>query len=134
MAYGLLADLLVAVHMAFAVFIVAGQLLIWAGLIRRWSWVRNPWFRLAHLAAIVLVGLEAVFGVACPITVWEDQLREAAGQEITGETFIGRWIHYLLFYDVDSAILNGCHILFAILVIATFVFAPPCWRRAGGKG
>jgi hypothetical protein len=76
---------------------------------------------------MAVVGLEAVFGIACPLTVWEDQLRDAAGQPVMGETFIGRWIHYFLFYDVDFAVLNACHIVFAILVIVTFVFAPPRW-------
>lgn len=128
--YGILADMLVVAHMALATFIVAGQVLILIGLWRRWGWVRNRWFRLAHLIAIAIVGAEAVWGVACPLTVWEYDLRLAAGQEVTGETFIGRWIHRLLFVDVPPELLNAAHISFAILVLGTFILAPPQWRRA----
>ena len=52
-----LADGLVALHVAYVAFIVLGQLLILAGLVFRWQWVRNFWFRLAHLVAIAIVGL-----------------------------------------------------------------------------
>lgn len=128
MWYGVLADILVALHLGLATFIVAGQVLILVGLWRRWGWVRAPWFRLAHLAAIAIVGAEAVWGIACPLTVWEDELRQAAGQTVTEGTFIGRCVHSLLFYNVDPGYLNAAHIAFAVLVLGTFIFAPPRWR------
>jgi hypothetical protein len=129
MWYAVLADALVAVHLALALFIVVGQLVIWLGLLLGWNWVRNPWFRWSHLAVMAIVGLEAIFGMACPLTTWEDELREAAGVTVMGGTFIGRAIHYVLFYDVDTTILNVAHIVFALLVIGTFVLAPPHWPQ-----
>ena len=47
------ADALLVVHFLLAAFIVGGLVLVWIGAARGWPWVRNPWFRYAHLAAIV---------------------------------------------------------------------------------
>jgi hypothetical protein len=129
MGYAYLADLIVAFHLAYVGFIVLGQVAILVGLVLKWDWIRNLWFRLGHLIAIGIVGLEAVWGIACPLTVWEDNLRSLAGQEITEGSFIGRWLHYVLFYRVESWILNTLHIGFALLVLVTFILAPPRWHK-----
>jgi Protein of Unknown function (DUF2784) len=129
MWYGLLADLVVAFHFVYVGFVVVGQLLICIGVFLRWRWVRNLWFRLAHLLAIGVVALEGVFGVVCPLTTWEAELRRLAGQEVAEGTFIGRWLHNLIFYNADQRILDLCYIGFAVLVMITFLIAPPFWRR-----
>ncbi len=129
MWYAYLADLIVAVHVAYVSFVVVGQLFILLGLALRWGWVRNLWFRLAHLLAIVVVGLEAVCGIACPLTVWEDDLRRLAGQQVAEGSFLGRWLHNAIFFDFEPWVFNLAHIAFALLVLATFVWAPPRWGR-----
>jgi hypothetical protein len=110
-------------------FVVFGQLAIWAGVLWRWQWIRNPWFRWIHLAMMTIVGLEAVFGLTCPLTRWEADLREMAGQEVQGESFLGRLLHNLIFVDLPSSVITSIHIAFALLVIGTFVVFPP--RRFG---
>ena len=129
MAYGFLADLLVAIHTAYVAFVILGMAAILAGAIFRWSWVRNPWFRWGHLLAIVIVGLEAVLGITCPLTEWENVLRILAGQEASGTSFIGRCLHGTIFVNISEGVLAGCHIGFALLVLTTFCFVPP--RRFG---
>jgi hypothetical protein len=123
--YGILADVIVAIHVAYATFIVVGLLLILIGIPLKWRWIRNPWFRFGHLVAIVIVGLEAIASIDCPLTVWEAALRRAGGQEVVEGTFIGRCLDWLLFYNIDPAILNACHVTFALVVLATLFFAPP---------
>src|SRR5205085_3912934 len=66
MPYGLLADLLVALHVAYVSYVAVGQLLIWLGLALRWRWVRNPYFRWTHLLMIAVVAAEAVLDWPCP--------------------------------------------------------------------
>jgi hypothetical protein len=129
MGYALLADVVVAFHVAYVGFIVLGQLAIPAGLLAGWGWVRNLWFRAAHLVAIAIVGLEAVWHIPCPLTTLEYTLRGWAGQTVAEGTFIGRCLHNLLFYDCSPATLNGLHIGFALLVLGTFLLAPPRWRK-----
>jgi hypothetical protein len=129
MGYGTLADVLVAVHVAYVSFVVLGQLAIVVGAWRHWDWVRNRWFRLGHLTAIVLVALEAVLGIACPLTVWEDQFRHRAGQEVTEGSFIGRWLHHFIFYNFPPWVFTTVYVGFALLVLATLWWVPPRWRR-----
>jgi hypothetical protein len=66
-------------HSLFVCFVVLGLILIVAGGLRGWQWVRNPWFRLGHLQAIGIVVLQAWLGIWCPLTLLEMSLREKAG-------------------------------------------------------
>jgi len=131
MGYGILADVLVAIHVAYVSYVVFGQLAIWLGLVLRWAWIRNPWFRWTHLVMILIVGGEAALGITCPLTRWEENLRQLAGQPTTGESFVGRLLHNLIFVDWSPRIVEGLHIAFALLVLGTFVLVPP--RRHAAK-
>jgi hypothetical protein len=135
MFYGYLADLIVAVHVGYVSFVVLGQLAIWAGVLLRWPAVRNPWFRWIHLVMMTIVGLEAAFNITCPLTHWEASLRRLAGQEVQGESFLGRLLHNIIFVDLPAPVITGLHVTFALLVIGTFVLAPPRrFRRARDDG
>jgi hypothetical protein len=128
----LLADLIVALHLLIVAFVILGLLLTFAGAFLHWEWVRNRWFRCAHLAVIVFVAAQgAGFGQLCPLTIWEHELRERAGQEGRAGSFIGRICHDLLFVDVDQALLDWSYVAFALLVLAALYFVEPRWRRQG---
>lgn len=130
MGYGILADILVAIHVGFMVFVVLGQLVILAGAIARWNWIRNIWFRCSHLLAISIVAFETIMGISCPLTIWEHDLRLAAGQPVSDATFIGRLMHNLLFYDLPPWVFSTAYLTFFGLVVLTFVLAPPRRRRS----
>jgi hypothetical protein len=124
----LLADFILVVHFAFVLFVVGGFALILLGAVLRWTWVRNAAFRYAHVCAIVFVALEAVVGMACPLTVWEDTLRRASPD---GPGFVGRWVGRLLYYDLPEWVFATAYVLFAIAVIASLILIPPRGRRPG---
>jgi Protein of Unknown function (DUF2784) len=130
--YGILADVLVAIHLAIVAFVVLGLVAILIGVALKRSWARNFWFRLVHLFAIGFIAVEGLVGADCPLTIWEQQLRDAAHQGFSGDSFMSRLIHNVLFIDVDPNILNRCHIAFGVLVLSTFIVAPPRWRRPKG--
>lgn len=123
---GALADVILFVHFALASFIVLGLCLTWMGLARSWQWVRNFWFRLAHLSAIVYVAIEALAGVVCPLTVWEDALRGSAGEQ---PSFVARWVRRLLFYDLPEWVFTLAYVGVATATAITWWLAPPRWRR-----
>jgi hypothetical protein len=125
MGYRLLADLIVAVHAAYVGFVVIGLVLILVGIARGWRWVRNCWFRVAHLVAILIVAVEAIFDIACPLTVWEFRLRAWGGQTVNNGTFIGNLLHELIFYEAPPWAFTTAYVGFALLVALTFVLAPP---------
>ena len=67
----LLADLILAVHLAFVVFMVAGLLAVPIGGLFGWAWVREPWWRWAHVAGMGVVAVQALARVPCFLTLWE---------------------------------------------------------------
>jgi hypothetical protein len=122
-----LADLVLLVHFAFVLFVMGGLALIWIGAIMRWAWVRNFWLRVAHLGAILFVAGEALVGVWCPLTVWEDALRGVHGEK----SFVARWIHRVMFYDFPEWVFTAAYVLFALVVVASWRFVRPV--RGRGK-
>jgi polyferredoxin len=116
-----LADFILIVHFAFVAFVVGGLALIWIGAAAGWQWVRNFWFRVAHLAAIVFVAGEALVGVWCPLTVWEDALRGVPGEK----SFVARWIHRLMFYDFPEWMFTVAYALFALVVALSWWLVRP---------
>ena len=122
----LLADLVLILHAAFIAFVLLGLVLTWVGIFCRWRWVRNFWFRSAHLAAIGYVVVQAYFGMICPLTEWENRLRVAGGEQAYGDRgFIHHWLHNLIFFDAPSWVFTLCYTLFGLLVVGTLVLAPP---------
>src|SRR2546430_5607222 len=97
MWYAFLADLVVATHIAYFAYIVAGLVLILLGRWRHWKWIGNPWFRLTHLGAILIVVLELVLKMNCPLTTWEMSLRALAHQPVDGTAFMDRLMAFVLF-------------------------------------
>jgi hypothetical protein len=127
---GLLADVVLVAHAAFVAFVVAGLFTIWIGAWRGWHWVRLAWFRIAHLAAIAFVALEALVGMACPLTVLEDRLRM---EPASPAPFIERWLHRLLFWDFPAWVFTVAYLGFAALVVLTFVLLPPRRETKTGR-
>lgn len=126
----LLADLILAIHFAFVLFVVGGLALVWLGAAAHWRWVRNLWFRAVHLAAIVFVAGEALAGMWCPLTVWEDALRGATQEK----SFIARWIHRILYYDFPDWVFTTAYVLFALLVAASWWLVRPVRHWPNEKG
>ena len=131
MSYGVLADLVVFVHVLYVAYVVLGlAAILVAGTFRR-QWGRNPWFRFTHLTAILIVVGEEIAGVRCPLTVWEERLREMGGQVVTaGQTFVGRLMHDLLFLDtVSQQTVEVMHFAFGALIVQSLLLYPPRWFR-----
>jgi hypothetical protein len=126
----ILADFIVVFHASYVGFVVFGLAAILVGAALGWRWVRNFWFRVAHLVAIGVVVLESLGGIPCPLTVWESQLRRAGGQAGYSGDFIGYWAHRLIFYQAEPWVFTILYILFGLAVLVAFILAPPRRRRA----
>ena len=122
----MIADVLLVIHFCIAAFIVLGLISVWSGAVLGQSWVRNPWFRYLHLGAIAFVAGEAVLGVACPLTVWEDLLRGG----LRPESFIGRWTYPLLYYQAPEWVFTTAYVAWALATLATLWLVPPRLNRA----
>ena len=124
--YGLAADAIVVFHFCYVLFAVGGELLILLGWLLHWRWIRNIAFRIVHLASVVVVAVEALIGVLCPLTEWEYRLRFLAGQTFEEEIpFMARMVRRIIFYDFPTWVFTLTYILFTMLVAATLLLAPP---------
>lgn len=113
----LLADLILILHFSFVLFVVGGFVCIVAGRFIGWCWIYRAAFRFAHLAAIGYVVLQSWLGRLCPLTIWENALRAAAGQPAYEQTFIEYWLHRWLFYEADFWIFVLLYSLFGAGVL-----------------
>lgn len=128
--YRLLADLTLILHVSYVAFVMLGLLAILYGGARRWKWIRNPWFRSAHLGAIGLVVIQAWLGIICPLTILEMHFREKAGEHTYGGSFIAHWLHKVIFFHAPPWVFVLCYTLFGIAVIFSWLkFRPRPFRR-----
>src|SRR5262245_54969304 len=62
-----IANSVAAAHIGYFFFVVGGVVAIAVGALHGWKWIRNPWFRVSHLAAVYLVIIEEVLNIQCPL-------------------------------------------------------------------
>ncbi len=110
MIYRALADLVLVLHLAFIVFVLAGGLLA-----LRWRWAP-----LVHLPAALWGVLVQVSGRLCPLTPLENALRSAAGEAGYAGGFIE---HYLVPTIYPVALSPRVGLLLASLVVLANVLA-----------
>ncbi|MBA3771633.1 MAG: DUF2784 domain-containing protein [Ramlibacter sp.] len=125
MPYRLLADAVLAMHVAVVLFVVAGLVLVIAGNLRGWRWVNRLWFRLAHLGAIAVVVAESWLAITCPLTTLEMWLRAQGGGPIYSGSFISYWLQRVLYYDAPPWAFTAAYSLFGLSVLATWWCFPP---------
>ena len=85
--YRVAADLLVLLHLAFIIFVVAGGLAVF-----KW-----PWMAFLHIPAAVWGAMIEYKGWICPLTPWENTLRKLAGEEGYTEGFIEHYILQIIY-------------------------------------
>jgi hypothetical protein len=125
----LLADIIAVIHLGYVIFVILGFMLILAGIFFKWKWIRNLWFRMVHLGAIVAVALEAILGINCPLTVLEFSLRYGAPPADRRVSFVGELVDSLLYYGAPAWVFTIIYVGFALLVAITFIMAPPNRRN-----
>ena len=98
MLVNLSADLLVALHFAFVVFVVFGGLLV-----LKWSKVA-----MLHIPCVLWGAFIEFSGRICPLTPLEHRLREAAGETAYSGGFID---HYIVPLVYPAELTRGCRFL-----------------------
>lgn len=121
----LLADVVLAAHFGFVLFVIGGLAAIVAGNYFGWRFVNGWWFRLAHLAAIGIVVAQAWLRIPCPLTTLESWLRVQAGGPAYEASFIEHWLTAILFYRAPAWVFTAAYTLFALAVAAAWWRFPP---------
>ncbi|HEY7636685.1 MAG TPA: DUF2784 domain-containing protein [Gemmatimonadales bacterium] len=105
MAYRVLADLVVGLHLLFVLFVIAGGFLV-----LRWRRLM-----LLHLPAAAWGALIEFQGWICPLTPLENWLRRRGGEAGYGGGFVE---HYLLPLLYPSGLTRTVQVVLGLLVIA----------------
>ena len=108
MTYRVAADAVVVAHFAFVVFVVIGGVLAL-------RWPKVLW---VHVPVVVYSMWIIAFGITCPLTPLERNLRERGGQDRYGESFIERYVEGVL-YPADM--LRQAQAVAAVVVIGSWV-------------
>lgn len=103
-----MADIVVAIHFAFVVFVVAGGLLAL-------RWPKVLW---AHVPAVAYSAVIVAFSITCPLTPLERNLREQAGQERYQESFIERYVEGVLY---PGDMLRHAQALAALVIAGSWI-------------
>jgi hypothetical protein len=125
MTYRLLADAVLVLHFGIVLFVVIGLLVIVAGGLRGWRVARSLTFRLAHVAAIAFVVVQAWLGAVCPLTTLEMWLRAQGGGSTYAGGFIEHWVHRVLFWEAAPWVFTLAYSLFGLAVLAAWWYFPP---------
>ena len=113
----LLADALVAVHLAFIVFVVAGGLLV----------LRSRGWAVLHLPAVAWGAFAEITRTVCPLTPLENALRRRAGDAGYAGGFIE---HYVIPLIYPEALTARTQVALGLAVIAVNVVVYALvWRR-----
>lgn len=117
MSWALAADLVLVLHLAFVVLVVAGGLIVWC----------RPRFAWLHLPALAWgVWIEFSHGI-CPLTPLENELRRRAGEGGYSGDFIGHYLTRLLYPEglapEHQWLLGGLVLLLNLAIYAGL------WRR-----
>lgn len=130
----LLADIVLALHAAIVLFIVAGLPLIVIGKLAGWAWVNRWRFRLLHLAAIAIVVAQAWLGLDCPLTVLEWQLRGAGAPDGHADGFIAHWLARFLYHRFPTWVFTLAYTVFGLAVALAWWHYPPKRGRRSIQG
>ena len=123
--FRLAADAVLLLHVLFVAFVVIGLVLIFAGKAFRWTWVRNPWFRVAHLLAIVVVVVQSWLGAICPLTTFEMMLRSRAGDTVYPGSFVAHWMEAILYYQAPPWVFAVAYSIFGAVVVGSWFWISP---------
>jgi len=69
--------------------------------------------------------LQSWLGAICPLTVWEMNLRDMAGDSVYEGSFIAHWLQTLLYYRAAEWVFVLLYTLFGALVIASWYWVRP---------
>lgn len=122
MSTAALAQAILAIHLGVIAFNVLGLIAIPLGAGFGWRWVRVRWWRLAHLASWAIVAVQAALGRACFLTIWQDQLTDAAAQP----PLIERWVERAVYWPLPIW-------AFAAIYLAMFAAVVVMWWRVPAR-
>jgi Protein of Unknown function (DUF2784) len=126
-----LANIVVIAHLAYFVFVAGGFVGIVMGAARRERWILNPWFRIVHFLAVLLVLWEDVWGMNCPLNTLEGTLRSPApsAQAAEASSGLGYLLDLLLHHTISERMLDVMYWTMGLVSLLLLFLVPPQFRK-----
>jgi hypothetical protein len=115
-------------HFAVVAFNVFWLLVVPIGGWVRWRFVRNYWWRIAHIAALILVAAQAVAGRLCFLTIIQEYLQGRAGGEMDAPSLLTRIVSRAIYWPLPDWAFAPLYVLALVFAALLWRFVPP--RRA----
>jgi hypothetical protein len=115
MTYLILANIILAVHLLFIIFVVFGSLFVFY----------KKWFSWLHIPAVIWGILIEFSGWICPLTPLENHFRIIAGQSGYTHSFVQQYLLKMIYPDRltrQDQIMIGCVILILNLFVYLLIF------------
>lgn len=115
-------ELLLIIHFLIILFIIFG---FPVGLV-----VNCRLFRIVHVSTLAGVSLLMVLGIPCPLTIWEETLRQSPVYE---GSFITSWLNRIIYLeDFDASFMPYLAVAFLALTVSSFFWHPTTRRTPLG--
>jgi Protein of Unknown function (DUF2784) len=115
------AEAILATHVAIILFNLFGLVALPIGAAYGWRFVHVRWWRLLHLGSLAIVALQAAFGRACLLTLWQ---AEAAGATTPLPLIMG-WVDRLIYWPLPLWVFAVLYILVFGYALALLWLVPP---------
>lgn len=117
----ILAELVLAFHLGVILFNLFGMIVIPIGGWLGWRFVRIRWWRVLHVAVLAIVALQAFFGRACFLTLWQ----QALGGYESGTPLIMGIVDRLIFWPLPMAFFAALYVVVFLYVVLLLWLVPP---------
>ena len=118
----ILAESILAAHIAIILFNVFGLIAVPLGAIRGWRFVRIRWWRVLHLVLLAAVAVQAVVGRACILTLWQAAL--AGGTAAHPTPLIMGFVNRLVFWPLPFWVFVALYVALFAYVVALLWLVP----------
>jgi len=89
-----------------------------------WRFVRNYWWRAAHIAVLILVAAQAVAGRLCFLTILQNNLHGRAG-DITPPSLLTRIVTRAIYWPLPGWAFAPLYVLALVWAALLWIYVPP---------
>ena len=125
----LLAEAVLAAHLAVIGFNLFGLVAVPLGAWRGWRWVHAAVWRVVHVASWAAVAVQALLGRVCFLTDWE----YALSGDSSRTPLVMRWVNGLIYWSIPLWVFTLVYVAAFAYVLALLWLVPVRWAPAAAQ-
>jgi hypothetical protein len=126
--YYYLSRVVAFVHLLYVLFVFLGILFIYVGWMMKFNLIRNFYFRVIHLLAMIVVAIQQYYMINCPLTILEKKLLVLAGKP----TYQGAFVAHLMNtynLNIKTELYLPLYVGLSLIFLLSFILIPPKLKR-----